>query len=837
MKYFIILAALLVSFCSFAENLPFDKNVVYTVGATNVPPLIFKSEEFPEPKGITIDYLKKLEDRGLKYHIRWFDSWSEVLAAAKAGEIDMIFAAVKTPERAEYLNFPPPYVMLENRIIHRADLDYIHTLTSLKGRKVAVLENSGVHEILRRNHPEIKLIPTKDELRALSLASFGEVDATVMELARVTYYIKKYGITNLELGDNADIRYDLTLATPKDRTGLYEFLSDVIPSVVESHGLDITDKWISLTENQPLIHREDFKLFAAGTLIILLSIATFAVLLKRQVAAKTKDLMRHAVVFNNTSEGIIITDEFNNIQACNQSVINITGYSEKELIGSNPRMLSSGKHGKRFYQHIFEAVNTKGVWIGEIWNKKKNGTIYPQRVSITCVRNSAGKITNYVSIFTDLSEQKNKEKEISFLAYHDHLTGALNRRGLIEKASELLETAPNDIHALLYIDLDRFKVINDTLGHNVGDELLKLVVGRIKTCVKHSDLVARYGGDEFIVVLKSVAELENVDLIASKITANISEPYKIGENVLHITTSVGVGIYDVDGNTVNELTTHADMAMYAAKSRGRNTFMYFNKEMDERAAERLFVENDLRMAIEAGELQLHFQPQVNLKTNRIIGAEALIRWKRPDGSFVPPKLFIPIAEESELILLVGEWVIKNAVEYAKDFINIYGVDFVVSINVSAKQFKHGKFVDVLNYALAANDISSKNIEVELTESVLVDNIDLTMQIFDSLRNCGISSSLDDFGTGYSSFAYLQSFPINRLKVDQSFVRDISERHNQAIVRAIIAMAKSMDLTVIAEGVETDEQLEMLRRFGCDEIQGYIIGKPCAFEEFIERFKE
>lgn len=554
---------------------------------------------------------------------------------------------------------------------------------------------------------------------------------------------------------------------------------------------------------------------------------------------RAEEATRLAAIAFETHEAILITDVNANIIRVNQAFQDITGYSAQEVLGNNPRILSSGHQDKAFYTDMWQQLLSNGTWSGEIWDKRKNGQIYPKWLTITAVKSNTGQTSEYVAIFNDITARKQAEEEIRNLAFYDALTQLPNRRLLMDRLRSALSISARSNHygALLFLDMDRFKVLNDTLGHDYGDLLLVEVAARIQTCVRDIDTVARLGGDEFVILLEEVDEhaenaSQKVALIAEKIRASLTLPYQLKGNEQHSSPSIGVSLYRGTEESADALLKHADMAMYQAKDSGRNTVRFFDPAMQLAVETRAAIEADLRHAVPDQQLHLHYQIQVDSE-HRPIGAEALVRWIHPNRGIVPPAQFIPIAEESSLILDIGDWVLDTACRQ----LALWAEDkqtsgLTLAVNVSAQQFKQNDFVENIATALRVYNVAASRLKLELTESVVLNDVTDVVAKMHALKALGVQLSLDDFGTGYSSLSYLKQLPLDQLKIDQSFVRDIAtDPSNAVMVQAIIDMGHNFRLNVIAEGVETEAQLAFLKEHGCMAYQGYFFGKPEPIEQF------
>ncbi len=547
-----------------------------------------------------------------------------------------------------------------------------------------------------------------------------------------------------------------------------------------------------------------------------------------------------AQVFENSIEGIVITDAQANILRVNRAFAAITGYSEGEVIGQNTRLLRSGRHDADFYQAMWASLVEYGYWQGEIWNRRKNGEIYPEWLSLIAIRDESGNTLHYAGVFADLTEKKQAEARTHYLAHYDPLTELPNRLLLEERLKQSLTAAQSNswLVALLHLDLDRFKNINDILGHDQGDELLKAVAQRLTAAVRDSDTIARFSSDEFAVLLSNIGSPNNAEQVTNKILSALADPFSLDGQEVFVTSSIGIALYPLDGDSKDSLIRNADIAMGHAKAQGGSTYRFYSSDMTVVASQRLAMETGLRRALEREEFVLHYQPQVSLQTGQIIGMEALLRWQRPDNGLVAPAEFIPLLEETGLIIPVGEWVLRSACAQNRAW-QLDGLPpLSVAVNLSARQFRQSNLAAVVNQALLDAGLAPGQLELEVTESIMIQDAQTTITTLTQLHNLGIQISIDDFGTGYSSLSYLKRLPISKIKIDRSFVRDICiDPDDAAIANAVISLGHSMKMRVIAEGVETAEQLDHLRAQGCDEIQGYFFSRPLPAADFAKLIRE
>jgi len=557
--------------------------------------------------------------------------------------------------------------------------------------------------------------------------------------------------------------------------------------------------------------------------------------------ADGEEVRIYATILASTRDAVIITDLALKILAVNQAFIEITGYAEAEVIGEHPRLLKSGRHDRAFYKDMWASLLKNGQWQGELWNRRKNGEMYPELLTITVVYNEQGDPAHYVGVATDLSQLRLDEERFQQLVHYDSLTGLPNRMLLEVRLQHTLERASRDgtWAAVLVIDLDCFKTINDSYGYAVGDILLVAVTRRLQARLRQEDTLSRLAGDQFVLVLEALHEYQESEIVAATIQEALEGPFTLPDGgKVYVRASVGISVYPQDGNKAQDLLIGAETAVHRAKELGGKQFCYYTSELNIQARATLDMEEALRQALEQEEFVLYYQPKVDLRSGQIVGAEALVRWQRPDFGLVPPLEFISAAEKTGLIEVLGAWVIRDACRQMKAWLEEGLEEIKVAVNVSARQFRSSSLEEVVAKTLARYEVKPSHLMLELTESMLMEEPEEAVARMTALKRIGVRLSLDDFGTGYSSLAYLSRFPIDQMKIDISFIRNIvTDPGSATIATSVIALAHRMRLGVVAEGVETEAQAGYLRQNGCDEIQGYLFSKPVPAEEFAELVRQ
>ena len=558
-----------------------------------------------------------------------------------------------------------------------------------------------------------------------------------------------------------------------------------------------------------------------------------------EIRASEEQMRLLARVFENTVEGIMVTNVDGVIEMVNDAFMAITGYRRDQAIGKKPSMLSSGRHDLRYYEQMWRELKKQGHWQGEIWNRRCNGEAYPEWLNITGIQDQQGNVTHYVGVFHDITEAKRSEERITHQAYHDALTGLPNRSLFNDRLSMAIAQAQRSGQgvALLFLDLDNFKNINDSLGHATGDMLLQSVAHRLSGLVREQDSVARLGGDEFIFLLQGTMDPDFTVHVAQRILAAFRKPFFIKDHELFVTTSIGIAMHPHDGRDPEVLVSCADLAMFRAKEEGRNKYKLFKPAMNDKVQRRMSLEADLRRALERREFEVYYQPKVDVEHQNMVGVEALVRWRRPGHGLVPPDEFIPICEETGLIIPLGAWVLEQACQTTRQWHDQGHGDLHVAVNLSPRQFQDKDLVRQIKMILLKTGLPPNCLELEITESVVMHSVEDAIITMRALTDLGLRLSMDDFGRGYSSLYHLKRFPMSTLKIDRSFVADVANDPDDAsIVNTIISMSRSLNLQVVAEGVETREQLEFLRQRRCDQMQGYYFSKPLSAEDLLSLLK-
>lgn len=679
-----------------------------------------------------------------------------------------------------------------------------------------------IHYILRASHAFLDLSLSESKTRAL-LSAIPDIvmriqsDGKVLDMQVGSYVYDMGEWVTHELDDAFGY-------LPK---GIYQAVDSVIQAALAHNEMQLIEfQW---SQDITRIRYWEARVLPRDRNEVLMVVREIT-----QRKMQDKQLRLWAKVFEGSNEAIMITDADLHIVSVNRAYENIMGFTETDVIGIDTVAEGTRLHTYSFFRNLVNILKEQGYWQGELFNQRKNGEIFPSWYSISLVPNAQGKPENYIAIFNDITEYKNSRAQIEFLAHHDNLTGLPNRVLLNDRLDMAINAAKRQDEkvGVLFIDLDRFKNVNDSLGHTVGDQLLKEAAKRLSSTIRTGDTVSRLGGDEFVVLFPKIKDEASLADLTIKLRDVLQHPYNLGDISLHITPSIGIAIFPEDGDSVNSLIKNADAAMYLAKEKGRNNYQFYTPLLNSRTLDRLKLESDLRLALEQGGFEVHYQPQIFAKTGNLWGAEALVRWRHPERGLISPADFIPLAEETGLIIPLGDWVFAQAARQVTAWRSQGLSNLVVAVNISAVQFRKDDFVERIETILKEEGAVSHSIELELTESILMHDMESSIQTLNYLRNLGFRIAIDDFGTGFSSLNYLRRLPINVLKIDQSFIREmLAEKASLAIVESIISLAHSLGKETIAEGVETKAELDVLTERGCRMMQGYYFSKPLPVAQF------
>jgi diguanylate cyclase (GGDEF)-like protein/PAS domain S-box-containing protein len=788
---------------------------------------------------------------GLAFRMSPSKTWTESTEKAKRGDVD-ILSETDDSDLKSHLDFTIPYISNPIVIAMRSKENYVENITSIEDRKIALIKDYGYASKIRRNYPNIQFITVDDIQDGLFSVSTGKTDALLCTLALCSYTIAELGLNNVKITGKTEFDTKLALGVQQNLPELFSILNKAIVKITPKQQQIILDRWIK----DKFAEKTDYTLVLQVLAIAIILLGIFAFWnrrLSREVnlrIATEKELkaaeavlrLSHQRLLSHREHTPLAVIEWNTdfeVTDWNKAADGMFGFTKKEMLGRHPaeRILPKGAREK--VDAVWaDLLKNRGGSRNRSENITKDGRTILCEWYNTPLVDQDGKVIGIASLVDDITERKMSEDMIWKQANYDTLTGLPNRNMFHDRLAQEILRADRDKRslALLLVDLDQFKEVNDTLGHDTGDLLLQEVGRRISACVRHSDTVARLGGDEFAIILHELHDNNNIEDVAQKIINKLEDAFQLGDEVVHISGSTGITLYPTDASDIDTLLKNADQAMYAAKNNGRNCFSYFTQSLQDAAQARRILKNDLRGALNNKQLEVYYQPIIDLKTGLITKAEALLRWHHHDHGHISPLDFIPLAEETGLIHTIGDWVLKQSTAKARHWSNHFSAEFQISVNLSPLQFKldNHLFISRWEDYLQKTGLSGQNVVVEITEGLLLDAEPDVIDKLLWLRDTGIQVAIDDFGTGYSSLSYLKLFDIDYLKIDKSFVDNLEGNANDiTLCDAIILMAHTLGLKVIAEGVETVEQKNILADAGCDFAQGYLFSRPVPADEFEE----
>lgn len=804
--------------------------------------------ETGEYSGISLDYLAKLEQRlGVDFRIMEGLSWQQGVDALKSRQADMFASVARTPQREEYLRFTHPYLEMPIRIFSRDDVSYIGDLENISNMRVAVVAGYAIQDWLNNDYPRLDLITVATPIEGLERVASGDIDAFIGNVVTATYYMGKHRIDNVRVAGDTPYSNSQAMAVRHDWPVLAGILHKALESISAEEHKSIYNRWMSIRFEHTPDYRMLWWLAAIATLVLTASFYWNRIL-DRTVKARTAELRENEArirdilatrnhILEGTNAGTWDWTISSRRLVVNERWANIIGYRLKELepVGIDTWLESVHDADRGEIQAALEAhfSGDSDYFDVEFRQRHKDGHwVWINARGKVVERDDEGKPVRMSGTHLDITARKQAEETILYQAHYDGLTGLPNRFLTLDRLSQLLLDARRRAEnvGILFIDLDDFKKINDTLGHDTGDRILVDAAQRLRSAMRGVDTIGRLGGDEFIVLAGNLHSEDDIVQVADQLLECFRTPFRLDGRELMLTASIGISIYPDDGDTAVKLLQNADSAMYHSKAHGRNTYAFFTEAMNESLSRRVSLEERMNGALERGEFHLQFQPKIELATQRIIGAEALLRWTSPELGDVSPAEFIPIAEQTGLIVPIGEFVITEALRTVAQHRTQLDPDFSIAVNLSPRQFRDPGLTDFFTRTIETTGVAWKQLEIEITEGVLMTGLSYIDAALSTLGEKGVALAMDDFGTGYSSLSYLRQFPFTVLKIDRSFIKEITHNNNDLeLVRATIAMAHSLGLKVVAEGVETEDQLAILKEQDCDYAQGYLLGRPVSAE--------
>ncbi len=815
-------------------------------GDENLPPYEFL--ENGTPVGANVELWQLIgEQLGRPVDVRLIN-WPDAQKRLLAGQGDALTLMSVTPERAQLFDFSDSTFPVAFSFFVNTALLEAFDENNLSGRRIGVTAGGFPRIWLQDRHPAAQLVTVENHLDGFRALLRGEIDAVALLEWTGYYTLHKHGIESVSAKPTPFVRNQVGIPVPKGRPEFVRQLNQAIRQLKRSGQLDaIINRWSG--KKIILLQQRQVRLLyglistTALALVLLLVLLMFARSrsrrLEKEIRFRQKALAQQQLaelVYQHISEAIMVTDAENRIISINPAFSEITGYTREDVIGQNPRILSSGQHDEAFFEAMWHDLNEARTWKGEIWNRRKNGDLFAEQLTINTICDGDGNIHRWVALFSDITDKKESEKQIWHQANFDSLTGLPNRRMFLDRLDQEIKKAKRSgLHmALLFLDLDHFKEVNDTLGHAQGDALLQEAANRLVSGVRETDTVSRPGGDEFTIILSEISDLNRIEQIAGQLLKTITEPFTLDQETVYLSTSIGITLYPQDGVNIDNLLKQADQAMYAAKEQGRNSFYYFTPQMQQITDNRKRLISELRDALHHDELQVHYQPIVRLDNGKMRKAEALLRWQHPTRGLLDANCFISTAEETGLINELGAWVFKAVIRNRLAWQKAGHKTLPIHVNVSPLQLKKEEVVSKWFELLAAQTPCNQSVTIEITETVLQSQDTAQIDLLHAFQDHGIQVALDHFGTGYSCLSCLNHFNIDYLKIDPSFVQQIRVDSNEFILcEAIIVMAHKLGIEVIAEGIETQQQRDLLASINCDYGQGFLFSpalSPGAFED-------
>lgn len=798
-------------------------------------PIEYKSGD-EKYSGLSADYMRLIEKKiGKNFEVKWYKTWKEIEEAIKNRKVDISTFIVRTKEREKYIHFTSPYLKINMvfAVTHENNLDDTENMT---GKTIGIVEDYVMQSTLE-NDPNY-ILETAENIPALfSGLISGKFDAIVLDEITALNHIKKNDYKNIKFVKEYGAGFLGGLGIASDNTPLINIMDKAVESISEYEMKELQAKWLTREYSKKIDIEYKVWIIIFNIIFVTIGILLFIwnKLLQNKVDEKNKDLKIVSQFFDNAKEGMFVVNIDGIIENVNQSFLKMTGYIRDEIIGKKQEILNSEKTEEGFYTtKLKKELEKEKSWEGELWLKKKDDDNIVVWISVYLLNDKNGEPSNYIYIMEDLTSYKKKQENINWLSNYDLLTGLPNQMLFRDRLNQTMKkyTITKKRFAVMYIDVNNFKIINENLGYAKGDNVLFMIAERLKNIISPVYTLARVSGDHFIMLIPYIDSLKELEGVAKKLLFAFNEKFVIDGKDFFINLSLGIAVYPEDQDANHGVMNSAFKALKHSKKTGKNSYQFYSNELGTNIKEKLRMDSLLREAVTRNELYLNYQPQLDLNTNKIVGMEALVRWNSPELGIVSPGTFIPLAEENGMIVKIGEWVLEKACEDIKTIL-LKGYDTRVSVNLSPIQFKQKNLLDMIQSVVRKWNIPPYLVELEITESIFLDNVKRNIYILNEIREMSMKIALDDFGTGYSSLSYLQNFKFDRLKLDQSFVRNMDRNENRKICETIIDLAHKLGLKSIAEGVETKEHFDFLREKKCDEIQGYYFSRPIMFEDMLK----